>query len=128
MCFLSTQLTAPLLITYIRCMSDLSISEDEAKTLFTLYGNEILDYIKKDGTAKKAKKQGNQLPPQSNKFLATEQIYAMLIEMCVPFEVQHWKFGRLMSLIKYMNKKGKKGGGMSNAQWQKFANANHSRL
>lgn len=129
-CFLDSQIMGNDFILYIRCMAGLDMVEEDAVYLKNRYGMVIRNYIYSDRTAKRKRSFGALPREQSarGKFLPTEKIYATLIESGIPMAVEKWHFSRLSALIGIMSKKNKKGGRMSAAQWNQFANINNARL
>lgn len=136
-CFLTSKLDLKDVATYVQCMCDDYIPDDEALLIARVYRDKIETYIFDERFAHKRVSGRNGTPKSSEnatpKFIPTEELYYVMFERGIPITCEKWHFSRLMSLLRVYSSKDKKSKGkgkshMSADQMARLSAINRSRL
>lgn len=136
-CFLTAKLDLKDVATYVQCMSEEYIPENEALFIAKIYRDQIEKYIFDERFAHKRVSGRNGVSGSSSnvtpKFTPTEELYYIMFERGIPLSCEKWHFSRLMSLFKVYTSKEKKRKGkgknhMSADQMARLSAINRSRL
>lgn len=136
-CFLTSKLDLKDVSTYVQCMCDDYIPDNEALFIARVYRDKIEAYIFDERFAHKRVSGRSGAPKSSEnatpKFVPTEELYYVMFERGIPITCEKWHFSRLMSLLRVYSSKDKKSKGkgkshMSADQMARLSAINRSRL
>lgn len=105
------------ILDYIRCMNeDQNISTDVLSCLTDADIQKIVDYIKDSRSATVIADDSNKPKKKKPDPVTSEEIYANMTVLRIPYECQYWHLNRLINLIELTNRKNEPPKKMSNKE------------